>query len=174
MYKYKNFSLNPNGLDASMLIIDEATSLSQMDSNIISKYMESKEIYGVYAGDFDQLGATGEFSREVTNNSTGQNETKHIYITQDITNYISTHKLGQVIRGNNTYKSNNTITLKSYKYSFIDSLISDGKTTPINFSYYMDNTGVYGDVVTKADSINGIPTLDVHTKAIIDNMIKSL
>jgi hypothetical protein len=38
----------------------------------------------------------------------------------------------------------------------------------------MDNSGVYGDVVTKADSINGTPTLDIHTKAIIDNMIKSL
>ena len=174
MYKYKNFSLNPNGLDASMLIIDEATSLSQMDSNIISKYMESKEIYGVYAGDFDQLGATGEFSRKRQNPTTGKEETSHIYITQDITNYISTHKLGQVIRGNNTYKSNNTISLKTHKYNFIDSLLNNGKTVPIDFSYYMDNSGVYGDIVVKADSVNGTPTLDIHTKAIIDNMIKSL
>jgi len=57
MYKYKKFTLNPNGLDASMLIIDEATSLSQMDAQVIDKFMESKDIYGVYAGDFDQLGA---------------------------------------------------------------------------------------------------------------------
>ena len=74
-------------------------------------------------------------------------------ITQDITNYISTHKLGQVVRGNNSYKSNNVIGFKVKRANFINSLFNNGKLDPVNFSYYLDKNGVYGDIVTKADKI---------------------
>jgi len=60
-YKYSsNFSLNQDGLDGTLLIIDEATSLSQMDALMVDKFMEAKGIYGLYAGDFDQIGLVGK------------------------------------------------------------------------------------------------------------------
>jgi hypothetical protein len=79
-----------------------------------------------------------------------------------------------VIRGNNSYKSDNTIALKVNKRSFIDGLLQGGTINPIDFSYYMDNTGVYGDIVTRADRKDGNPILDEESKSIIDTMIKSL
>jgi len=78
------------------------------------------------------------------------------------------------MRGNNTYKSNNTISLKINKYKFINSLMQNGAPIEIKFSYYMDNTGVYGDVVTKADRIDGKASIDTETKAIIANMMSTL
>jgi hypothetical protein len=56
-----------------------------MDASMIDDFLEAKDIYGVYAGDFDQLGVSG-----AVKNNAGQN----VLITQDSTNYISTHKLG--------------------------------------------------------------------------------
>lgn len=167
-YRYRNFTINPEGLEASIIIIDEATSLSQMDAIALDEFMEAKDIYGIYAGDFDQLGVSGKF----------KNQNGQVTITQDITNYISTHKLGQAIRGNNTYKSRNTTTLKINKWKFAESFTQGGKIYPIDFSYYMDSSGVYGDVVAKADSIvssdGRVGVLDQKTKDIIDTMIKSL
>lgn len=169
-YKYRNFTLNADGIDASFVIIDEATSLSQMDTYMLDDFMSAKDIYGVYAGDFDQLGISGSFK---TKNSEGKDAFG--LITQDITNYISTHKLGQVIRGNNSYKSENTIKFKLAKYDFISGLKrEENRKDPINFSYYSDESGVYGDVVAKADRKDGKAIVDDGTKTIIENMINSL
>lgn len=166
---YKEFTLNSEALDASLVIIDEATSLSQMDAAMLDDFMEAKGIYGVYAGDFDQLGVSGKME---------DGDGNKFLITQDITNYISTHKLGQVVRGNNSYKSNNVIGFKVKRANFINSLFNNGKLDPVNFSYYLDKNGVYGDIVTKADKIvdsSGTKyVLDQGTKDAIDIMINSL
>ena len=109
---------------------------------MIDKLQESKGIYGLYAGDFDQIGLEGKIEIE---------KDKHALISQDGTNYISSHKLGQVIRGNNTYKSDDIIKFRLNKQAFADSLRQNGKPSITTFSYYLDNSGVYGDVVAKFD-----------------------
>ena len=168
-WEYADFSLNSDAFDGTFLIIDEATSLSQMDALMIDKLQESKGIYGLYAGDFDQIGLEGKIEIE---------KDKHALISQDGTNYISSHKLGQVIRGNNTYKSDDIIKFRLNKQAFADSLRQNGKPSITTFSYYLDNSGVYGDVVAKFDekvtSSGKIKMLDQGTKDIIDIMISSL
>jgi hypothetical protein len=112
-----------------------------MDAAMFDDWMEAKGIYGLYAGDFDQLGTSGVIHKAGL----------PISISQGALNYISTHKLGQVIRGNNTYKSNNTISLKINKYDFIHSLIKNGKLNPITFTHYVDDSGLYGDAIVRPD-----------------------
>lgn len=170
IYRYKKATLNPDGLDASLIIIDEATSLSQMDAAMVDDFMKAKGIYGVYAGDFDQLGASGALA---------VSKDKSVLITQDAGNYISTHKLGQIVRGNNIYKSNNTVGLRLNKYKFIDSLLSNGKSiTPTIFSYYQDEKGLFGDVIASSDkkttASGSTFDLDTDTKNKIKLMIDTL
>ena len=173
-FEYANFSLNTNSLDGTFLIIDEATSLSQMDALAIDSFQEAKGIYGLYAGDFDQIGLSGKISYKKDDKG------NDIYslITQDSTNYISTHKLGQVIRGNNTYKSDDIVKFRINKRNFTKSLEKGQKVTPITFSYYSDDSGVYGDIVAKYDkkvtASGETYDLDQGTKDIIDTMINSL
>ena len=165
-WEYANMTPNSDIFDDTLLIIDEATSLSQMDAIIMDKLMESKGIYGLYAGDFDQIGLQGRI------------EENGVLISQDATNYISTHKLGQVIRGNNTYKSDNIVKFKIASSQFAESLRQRGKIVPLSFSYYVDDSGVYGDIVAKADKkttgSGNVYDLDQNTKDIIDKMISTL
>jgi len=51
--KYSKITSNPEGLDASLVIVDEATSLSQLDSELEEEFLKTNNIYSLKAGDFD-------------------------------------------------------------------------------------------------------------------------
>ena len=143
--KYSKINPNPDGLDASLVIIDEATSLSQPDAELEETWLKAKGIYSIKAGDFDQLGVYGEYK---TGKVDQKGNEQRAPIFQVGTNYIRTHKLGQVIRGNNEYKINNILKLRENKSKILDILTTDKPyTTLFDFSYYSDNSGFYGDSV---------------------------
>lgn len=164
---YSKITPNPDGLDASLVIVDEATSLSQQDAELEESWLKSKGIYSIKAGDFDQLGVYGEYE----NGKDDAGNVQHVPIFQVGTNYIRTHKLGQIIRGNNEYKINNTLKYRENKQKLHDSLIDNKPYTQLlDFSYYLDDTGLYGDVVQSS------PTgeLEQSTKDSIKLMLDTL
>ena len=143
--KYSKINPNPDGLDASLVIIDEATSLSQPDAELEEAWLKAKGIYSIKAGDFDQLGVYGEYK---TGKVDQKGNEQRAPIFQVGTNYIRTHKLGQVIRGNNEYKINNILKFRENQGKILDILTTDKPyTTLFDFSYYSDNTGFYGDAI---------------------------
>lgn len=166
--KYSKINPNPDGLDASLVIIDEATSLSQPDAELEEAWLKAKGIYSIKAGDFDQLGVYGEYK---TGKVDQKGNEQRAPIFQVGTNYIRTHKLGQVIRGNNEYKINNILKFRENKSKILDILTTDKPyTTLFDFSYYSDNSGFYGDSVQSTYS-DEIPQ---NTKDTIKLMLDTL
>ena len=166
--KYSKINPNPDGLDASLVIIDEATSLSQPDAELEEAWLKAKGIYSIKAGDFDQLGVYGEYS---TGRTDPKGNEQKAPIFQVGTNYIRTHKLGQIIRGNNEYKINDILKFRENKGKIQDILTTDKPySTLFDFSYFSDNTGLYGDTVQSTYN-NEVPQ---NTKDTIKLMLDTL
>ena len=168
---YANTTVNTEAISPSLVIIDEATSLSQQDAALHEEFLSKKGIYSIMAGDFDQLGAKGLYYRK--------SDGAPITISQVPTNYITTLKLGQVFRGENESKINNILKLRNKKKDFVLSLTDDNiDSAEIPFTYYLDENGLYGDMIVSADLVSGATGLEYNvddaTKQVIDTMLKSL
>lgn len=171
---YANTTVNPEGLSPSLVIIDEATSLSQADAALHEDFLKAKGIYSILAGDFDQLGAKGTYEKEIDGKKVP------ITVSQNATNYITTQKLGQVIRSENESKSNDILKLLNRKKDFILSLIDPNiDSSDIEFSYYFDESGLYGDYIAQADYTrdgtgNLVLGVDEPTKQMISTLIQKI
>ena len=164
---YSKITPNPDGLDASLVIIDEATSLSQQDAELEEAWLKSKGIYSIKAGDFDQLGVYGEYD---TGEKDDKGNPKKAPVFQVGTNYIRTHKLGQVVRGNNEYKINNILRYRENKSKLHDALTTGKFSQLVDFSYYLDDSGLYGDIVQSLST----EEIEQSTKDTIKLMLDTL
>lgn len=124
----------------SLIIIDEVSKFSAYDMDLIDKYAKKYGITVLVAGDFDQSGVVGEHSIKFDGI---QGEAKW-QVGLERTNFMRTPKLGVSMRTDNSLKTASLQTMQAT----IQYYRKEGKLPEkIQFDYYQDETGFYGDEV---------------------------
>lgn len=117
----------------SLIIIDEISKFSSYDLDEINQYAENAGITVLVAGDFDQSGVIGKHKIDSSLNMGSEWETALSRV-----NFIRTPKLGVSMRAGNSLKVENLNKLWILKNGLT-------KTKEIDFRYFEDSTGLYGD-----------------------------
>lgn len=126
----------------SLIIIDEISKFSAYDLDQIDKYAKKYGITVLVAGDFDQSGVVGGHS--IPSVSAFNGLTWKIELSR--TNFIRAPKLGVSMRTDNSIKTTNLQKLQAYMQN------PDGT---VDFNYFQDETGIYGDKVLQYDPNTG-------------------
>lgn len=122
----------------SLIIIDEISKFSAYDLDQIDKYAKKYGITVLVAGDFDQSGVVG--GHAIPSVSAFNGLTWKIELSR--TNFIRAPKLGVSMRTDNSIKTTNLQKLQAYMQN------PDGT---VDFNYFQDETGIYGDKVLQYD-----------------------
>ena len=117
----------------SLIIIDEISKFTAYDLDQIDKFARKYGITVLVAGDFDQSGVIGYHSVEIE----GSSYTWRVNL--DRNNLIRSPKLGVSMRTDNSLKTNNLQVLQAF--------MQNPTNDTIEFKYYEDDTGLYGDKV---------------------------
>ena len=126
----------------SLIIIDEISKFSAYDLDQIDKYAKKYGITVLVAGDFDQSGVVG--GHAIPSVSAFNGLTWKIELSR--TNFIRAPKLGVSMRTDNSIKTTNLQKLQAYMQN------PDGT---VDFNYFQDETGIYGDKVLQYDPNTG-------------------
>lgn len=126
----------------SLIIIDEISKFSAYDLDQIDKYAKKYGITVLVAGDFDQSGVVG--GHAIPSVSAFNGLTWKIELSR--TNFIRAPKLGVSMRTDNSIKTTNLQKLQAYMQN------PDGI---VDFNYFQDETGIYGDKVLQYDPNTG-------------------
>lgn len=126
----------------SLIIIDEISKFSAYDLDQIDKYAKKYGINVLVAGDFDQSGVVG--GHTIPSVSAFNGLTWKIELSR--TNFIRAPKLGVSMRTDNSIKTTNLQKLQAYMQN------PDGM---VDFNYFQDETGIYGDKVLQYDPNTG-------------------
>lgn len=126
----------------SLIVIDEISKFSSYDLDQINAYAQKYGITVLVAGDFDQSGVIGQHSLnkipefKALLKKYGYKPTYDIELSR--TDFIRSPKLGVSMRTDNTLKTINLSKLQAFIKQ------AEGQ---IDFNYYEDKTGLYGDKV---------------------------
>lgn len=126
----------------SLIIIDEISKFSGYDLDQIDKYAKKYGITVLVAGDFDQSGVVGLHKLP---NIAGHNDLEW-NVSLSRTNFIRSPKLGVSMRTDNSLKTTNLQKLQAY--------MQDPNGT-VDFNYFQDETGLFGDKLLQYDSNTG-------------------
>ena len=133
----------------SLIILDEVSKFTSYDFDLIDAFAKKYGITILAAGDFDQSGVVG--SHPITIGK----EDLTWKVNLDRTNFIRTPKLGVSMRTDNSLKTHNQQKLQAYMQNPTD--------TPINFEYFEDESGLYGDkVVPYVVENDSVPQEDLN------------
>lgn len=131
-------SLSTNPVSSSekvptLIIIDEISKFSEYDVDQINRYAKERGITVIAAGDFDQDGVIGSHPVKLNN----ENQAWNLGLNR--TNFVRSPKLGVSMRTDNSLKTGNLQKLQTY--------MQHPTNQSIEFEYYEDETGLYGDRV---------------------------
>lgn len=115
----------------SLILLDEVSKFSSYDFDLIDKFARKYGITVLAAGDFDQNGVVGQHPITLK----GENYIWRVDLNRG--NFIRTPKLGVSMRTDNSLKTHNQQRLQAY--------IQNPNDQIINFDYYEDESGLYGD-----------------------------
>lgn len=133
----------------SLIILDEVSKFTSYDFDLIDAFAKKYGITILAAGDFDQSGVVG--SHPITIGK----EDLTWKVNLDRTNFIRTPKLGVSMRTDNSLKTHNQQKLQAYMQNPTD--------TPIDFEYFEDELGLYGDkVVPYVVENDSVPQEDLN------------
>lgn len=118
----------------SLIIIDEITKFNHFELNLIDKYAKAHGITVIVMGDYDQTGVSG-IVENINIEGTNYNFTLESHRNQ----FVHSPKLGVSMRTDNTIKSENQTLLQG--------LLHNDDIKSLEFKYYEDETGLYGDKV---------------------------
>lgn len=120
----------------SLIVIDEVSKFNTLELDLIDKYARNHGITVIVAGDYDQNGVTGVVDLVI-------NSEKHpLGIQTHRNNFARSIKLGIPMRTDNSIKTRNQSIMQDALYKQVDS---------IEFQYYEDEKGLYGDKVISTD-----------------------
>lgn len=154
----------------SLILLDEVSKFSSYDFDLIDKFAKKYGITVLAGGDFDQIGVIA------SNKINIQGETFKWKSDLTRTNFMRTPKLGVSMRTDNSLKTHNQQRLQAYMQVPNDQVV--------NFDYYEDETGLYGDMYipyTVEDSSVAQDSLNIaknniikDVKSQVDSLIKTL
>lgn len=185
-YDYQNYLINQDGEivssdkttdttnPPSLIVIDEISQFTSFEIDQINDYAKKHNIVVITAGDFDQSGVVGQIPVTID----GVKYTFDFALDRFL--FARTPKLGISMRTDNNIKTSNNSKVQAYMQNPTE------KTIP-TLQYYIDETGIYGDVVINyavniARSNNQITSIDNSEQSLIveqvlrvvDNMIQTL
>ncbi len=118
----------------SLIIIDEVQKFTSYDMDQINNFAKENGITVLVAGDFDQAGIVGAHSIELKSS-----KPLNWSVNLERTNFARSPKLSVSMRTDNVIKTRNQEKLQAYMQSPTDQRI--------DFEYYEDDSGLYGDQV---------------------------
>lgn len=136
---YKDIKPNTTREAPSLVIIDEATSLSQQDALLNDEWLSAMGCVAILAGDFNQIGADGQ-------GKVGENQV--LTIGQYPGNYFRNWKIGSCIRGNNGLAVQNNDVIRTNISEIAAQLSIANPSKKFQLSYYEDDEGtLYGSKI---------------------------
>lgn len=139
----------------SLIVIDEITKFNTYELDAINEYAQKFGITVIAAGDFDQIGVSGQHSIKFNN------QTFDYYsVSLERNQFSRVPKLGVSMRTDNMIKTKNLSYFQTY-------MNSEDLSQGLKLFYYEDETGLYGDKVFTSSNQEDI-------KNQIREMIKTL
>lgn len=145
----------------SLILLDEVSKFTSYDMDLIDKFARKYGITVLAAGDFDQSGVVGQHPIKLN----GIDLTWKVNL--DRTNFMRTPKLGVSMRTDNSIKTRNQQKLQAYMQNPNDDIV--------DFEYFQDETGIYGDkVISYSIENNLVPQDELNEgKSYIVDSVKS-
>lgn len=139
----------------SLIIIDEISKFSAYDLDQIDKFAQKYGITVLVAGDFDQSGVVATHTVDL-----GNLKNQPWEASLNRTSFIRSPKLGVSMRTDNSVKTANLQKLQAYMQN---------PTGKIDFNYYQDETGIFGDKVhLYTDENNATDTQSILDEVLAD------
>ena len=158
-----SLGVNDTSTPPSLIIIDEISKFSAYDVDQINKFAQKYGITVLVAGDFDQTGVVGSHDlnkapelNALVSASVGSDYIPTYSVELSRMNFIHSPKMGVSMRTDNSVKTINLQKMQAYMQN------PNGQ---VDFNYYEDETGLYGDVVLGyapnqgETSISAVPTV---------------
>lgn len=144
----------------SLVIIDEISKFSVYDLDQIDKFARKYGITVLAAGDFDQSGVIGQHPVTINGQKYGWE------MELERTNFIRSPKLGVSMRTDNSLKTEDLQKFQAY--------MQDPDNGEVEFQYFSDETGLYGDKVHNYGMDEGVLGVLQSVLQDVDSLISTL